>query len=232
MGTTSHTASRTRPGTRVWLEGPGALSDRDLLALVLSRGSLRRSADTLAAELLESVGGLEGLHTAGPGLVASLPGFGPRAALKVAACVELGRRMQRLSAAVRHEFASPASVAACFAPRIGGLDHEQMWVLSLDGRNRLRGARRVAQGGRNGLAVTAREILGAALRDGALGFVLVHNHPSGSPEPSSADIEMTRSVERAAATVGVPLLDHVIVTASGDYRSLLEEGVMDASGVS
>jgi DNA repair protein RadC len=99
-----------------------------------------------------------------------------------------------------------------------------MWVLSLDGRTRLRAMRQVARGGRHGLVVTAREVLAIALGDAASGFILAHNHPSGSPEPSAADVAMTRSVADAAAIVGVPLLDHVIVTAHGEHRSLLDLG--------
>jgi DNA repair protein RadC len=117
-------------------------------------------------------------------------------------------------------------VAAAFAPRIGQLEHEQMWVVSLDGRSRLRGMRCVAQGGEHGCTVTARDILRVAMADAALGIVLVHNHPSGEPSPSNEDVSMTRAVAKAAEIVGTPLLDHVIVTSSGAYASLLDLGLL------
>ena len=101
-----------------------------------------------------------------------------------------------------------------------------MWVLSLDGRNRLRGERRVAQGGLHGCAVAARDILRAALTDAASAFVLVHNHPSGDPRPSPEDVAMTAAVARAATVVGVPLVDHVVVS-DGRHASMLELGVLE-----
>ena len=101
-----------------------------------------------------------------------------------------------------------------------------MWLVALDGQNRLRGERVVARGGHPALSITAREILAAALAEGASGFLLVHNHPSGCATPSGADVAMTERVARAAQVVGVPLLDHLVVTASGAYCSLLEEGYL------
>src|SRR5262249_48282426 len=105
--------------------------------------------------------------------------------------------------------------------------HEQMWIFGLDGRNGLRTVRRVAEGGLHGCSVSARDILRAALTDAASAIVLVHNHPSGDPAPSSEDIAMTRAVELAAAAVGVPLVDHVIVTSDGRHASLLDLGLME-----
>jgi DNA repair protein RadC len=223
----SQGATVSGPRDRALLGGFGALSDADLMALVIGHGVRGRPVMSLASELLDRIGGLEGLARAGPALLARVPGLGHAKALRLAASVEIGRRIRERAAGHRKVFAAPSAVAAAFAPRIGALDHEQMWVLSLDGRNRLRGARRVAQGGRHGLVVTAREILGIALADAATGFVLVHNHPSGSPTPSEADIEMTQAVSLAADIVGVPLLDHVVVTASGDYCSMLDDHIIE-----
>jgi hypothetical protein len=109
-------------------------------------------------------------------------------------------------------------------PRIGALEEEQLWVLALDGRNRLRGLRCAARGGAHGLSVTARDILRAALSEGASAFIVVHNHPSGDHLPSAEDVWMTGQLQDAAEVVGVPLLDHVIVTADGSYSSLYQLG--------
>jgi DNA repair protein RadC len=215
------------PRERAERAGLAALSDADLVALVIGHGVRGRPLMELAQAVLERAGGLDGFGRAGPGLYAGVPGLGHAQGLRLAASVEIGRRIVERAAAPRRGLRTPAAVAAAFTPRIGILDHEEMWVLALDGRQRQRGARRVAQGGRHGLVVTAREILGAALGDGASGIVLVHNHPSGAPEPSRADVEMTHAVVRAADVVGVPLLDHVVVTASGNYASLLDEGLLD-----
>jgi DNA repair protein RadC len=122
---------------------------------------------------------------------------------------------------------SSAEVAAYAAARFGGLDHEQMWIFGLDGRNGLRTVRRVAEGGLHGCSVAARDILRAALTDAASAIVLLHNHPSGDPAPSAEDVAMTRVVEAAAATIGVPLVDHVIVTGDGRHASMLDLGLME-----
>jgi DNA repair protein RadC len=103
-----------------------------------------------------------------------------------------------------------------------------MWLLSLDGRNVLANSRRIGQGGLHGLAITAKDILRPALRDGASGIVLVHNHPSGDPSPSTEDVQMTRAVVTACGAVGLPLLDHVVVAREG-ATSLLALGVVPST---
>jgi DNA repair protein RadC len=105
-----------------------------------------------------------------------------------------------------------------------------MWVISLDGRNGMRGARQVAQGGLHGCAVSARDILRAALADAAAALILVHNHPSGDSAPSPEDVEMTRVVAAAGMVVGVPLVDHVILAPDGHYSSLLDLGMLGGAG--
>jgi DNA repair protein RadC len=220
------------PRDRAHSQGIGSLSDADLLALVVGHGVRGRPVMILAEQVLERLGGLSGLAGAGPALLGEVAGLGVAKALRLAACAEIGRRIHLRAAAPRERFCTPETVAVSFTARIGMLDHEQMWVLSVDGRNRLRGSRRVAQGGQHGLVVAARDILRAALSDAASGFVLVHNHPSGEPTPSPEDVEMTQAVAAAGDVVGVPLLDHVIVTPSGAYASFLDAGLLDpaASG--
>ena len=110
-------------------------------------------------------------------------------------------------------------------PRLANLEHEEVWLLALDGRNGLKSARRIAQGGMHACALTTRDVLAPALRDAASAIVLVHNHPSGDPRPSPEDVNMTSLVARACEVVGMHLLDHVIV-ARGGSASLLESGAM------
>jgi DNA repair protein RadC len=126
--------------------------------------------------------------------------------------VELGRRAAlaaSLDASVR--LPNRAAVEAWARPRLATLDHEELWLLALDGHHGMKAARRVASGGIHGLHVSARDPLRIALREAASGFVLVHNHPSGDPTPSDEDVAFTRNVAGAAALVGVPMFDHVIV---------------------
>jgi DNA repair protein RadC len=140
--------------------------------------------------------------------------------------VELGRRVVAATSRVLSvRLPDARAVDAWARPRIGGHDHEELWILALDGQSRLRAARRVASGGLHGMFVAPRDPLRAALREGASAFVLVHNHPSGDPTPSPEDVAFTASVAEAALVVATPLVDHVVVTRSR-YASMLERGLM------
>src|SRR5690606_18691399 len=145
---------------------------------------------------------------------------------RVAAALELGRRA--LCEAVdqpRLVLATAEDVADWARPRLGALEHEEVWLLCLDGRNALKSASKVAQGGLHGCAVTPKDILRPALSACASAIIVLHNHPSGSAEPSSEDIEMTQHLALASRTLGIPLLDHVIV-ARKRTCSLAELGVI------
>lgn len=172
--------------------------------------------------LLDRFEGLSGLSRASPEDVAeelSSVGTSSRvrpgdAARALAAAFEIGRRAA-CDASRPRAITDSRDVAAWATPRLAALEHEELWLLALDGRSRLRAARCVAKGGLHGASVRASDPLRVALRAGASGFVLVHNHPSGDPTPSAEDVVFTRRVGSAAAAVGVPLLDHVVVAREG-----------------
>ena len=202
------------------------LADVDLLALVLLRGGRARSAIGAAAELLEERGHLAAIAQLGTAGLTDRRGIDHGQALRLSAAFELGRRATvRALSEERETIGSFESVVAWARPRLAALEHEEVWVLCLDGRNGLVCARRIAQGGLHGCALTPRDVLRPALRDAASAIILVHNHPSGEPGPSSEDMEMTRAVAIACDVVGVPLLDHVIVARAG-ATSLLELGAL------
>jgi DNA repair protein RadC len=219
--------SRSRPlelRERALRRGTTVLGDVELLALVIGPGG-RTSPLTRAARLLDRMGSLAALPRLSSYEISEHTGLGLHSATRVCAAVELGRRAAaELLSARRDPMGSFAAVERWARPRLSGLDHEEVWLLSLDGRNGLRAARRVAQGGAHGCALSARDVLAPALRDGASAIVLVHNHPSGEPTPSPEDVAMTRAVARAAEVVGVPLLDHVVVARGG------AASVFDGSG--
>jgi DNA repair protein RadC len=214
------------PRERGLTEGFDSLADFELLAVILGTGEKGRPVQRVAAELLEQWGGLVGLSRSGPHALAETQGVGLAKAARIAAGFELGRRvLVRSNMATRLSLASSAEVARWGRVRLSSLDHEQLWMLALDGQNGLRAARRVAEGGLHGCAVDPRDILRAALREAASAFVLVHNHPSGDPSPSDEDIGLTRMVAQAASVLGTPLVDHVIVGAGG-HSSLFDLGVL------
>jgi len=201
------------------------LSDSELLSLVLGTGSAGLPVAVLAASLLDEVGGLEGLARAGPHGLSLRRGLGPAKAARVSAAIELGRRATLGGLSLRAPLSSFEDVVAWARPRFAGLDHEEVWLFSLDGQNGLKAARRIAQGGQHGCALTTRDVLGPALRDAASAILLLHNHPSGDPRPSSEDLGMTRALAGACRIVGLTLLDHVIV-ARGGASSVLETGAL------
>ncbi len=214
------------PRERAVAVGVEHLGDGELLALVLGTGRAGLPVGVLAAMLLEEHGGISGLARAGIGELVARTGVGTAKAARLMAAIELGRRaITAASRDVTARMPDRAAVEAWAKPRLATLDHEELWLLALDGHHGLRSARRVASGGIHGLHVAARDPLRVALREGASAFVLVHNHPSGDPAPSPEDVAFTRTVERAAGVVGIPLLDHVVI-ARRRATSMLEEGLL------
>jgi len=193
---------------------PSTLGEVELVARVVSRS--RRFDLVVAARVLECAGGLAGVARLGAGELAQVSGVDREVASRLAAAVELGRRVAASAVArPREVLGSFEAVERWARPRLAALDHEEVWLLSLDGRNGLKAARRIAQGGAHGCALTPRDVLAPAVRDGSSAIVLVHNHPSGDPTPSPEDLAMTEAVVRACEVIGVPLLDHVVVARGG-----------------
>lgn len=146
--------------------------------------------------------------------------LGGATAVQLRAAFELGRRYGIKSQHPHGEvLGHPGAVMAWARHSLVGLDHEELWVLGVDAKNCLRSARMVARGGTFSATVRARDVLREILREGSPGFILVHNHPSGDPEPSPEDLTFTTAIAKAALVVGVPLLDHVIVGKNG-FQSL------------
>jgi DNA repair protein RadC len=200
------------------------LGDVELVSLLLGTGTAGSSVEHVALALLESSGGLEGIARLGPHAFAVQPGVGPVKAARLAAAMELGRRVVIRTLAERRPLIDCFEAAADWArPRLAALDHEEVWLLCLDGRSGLKASVRVAQGGLHGCALTARDVLAPAVKNGAAAILLIHNHPSGDPEPSPDDVEMTKHVAKCAELIGIPLLDHVVVARQG-ARSVLDAG--------
>ncbi len=200
------------------LQGRAAtLSDAELLAVMLGTGCEGQSVVATAGALLDFAGNLVALRRLGPHLMAMQRGVGPAKAARLLAAIEIARRWSladnsEQSGAGMQSF---ENVVAWARAHLVALDHEEVWTLALDGQNHLLQARCVARGGQHGCALRARDILRVALRDGASGLVVVHNHPSGDPKPSSEDVSMTACLVEACEAVGLPLLDHVIVARGG-----------------
>ncbi|MEO7112042.1 MAG: DNA repair protein RadC [Polyangiaceae bacterium] len=206
--------------------GVDALADAELIALLLGTGKAEKRAQFLALSLLHDFGGVLELARAGAGEISERCGVSPIQAARIAAANELGKRLFAAASQRDGEAFSDADVVDAWArPRLATLEHEELWGLALDGRNRLRAARRIAVGGLHGIHVLPRDPLRAMLREGASSFVLVHNHPSGDATPSADDLRFTERIAAAAEVVSTPLLDHVVIGSPG-YTSLLSAGLM------
>lgn len=217
------------PRERAVDHGVGALSDADLLAILLGTGLTGCPVMQLSYALMARFGGLEGMARLGPQAIAEHPGVGIAKALRLSAGLEAGRRSIIRSLKPRPEVLTSASVAEWFMSRLGWKDQEELWLLSLDGRHGLRSTRRVAQGGLHGVHLTARDVLTAGLQDAAAAVILVHNHPGGDPMPSREDLEMTNRVAIAGRSIAMPLIDHVIVSSTGRYTSMLDLGMLPSN---
>jgi DNA repair protein RadC len=210
-----------RPRERLLAAGPRALSDADLLALLLGPGSGRLTARAAALALLEAVPMAE-LAWAAPDAIAAWPGVGQVRAAVVAAAFELGRR---------GAWAPPQRGERCLDPRrvfelmrhAAHAEREGFHVVLLDVRGRLLRSVQVAEGSLSQCPVSPRDALRPAVREGAHGIVFCHNHPSGDPSPSPDDVDLTERLRAAAELVGVLARDHVIVAAGG-YFSFVEAG--------
>lgn len=218
--------SDERPRERLRAVRARALSGRELLALVLGSGAAGRSAVELADELLAAAdGSLRRLARAEPGSHEAVAGIGPARSAALAAAFELGRRAAsepgRRSSRVR----GPRDVHRRLGPVLRDRRQEEFWALYLDTQNRVLQERRLTVGLLDVSLVHPREVFRPALALPARSLLLVHNHPSGDPEPSAEDLEVTRQLVAAGEVLGVPVRDHVVL-GDGRYVSLVERGVL------
>jgi DNA repair protein RadC len=212
--------------------GAAALSDTELLALLLRSGTRGQDVLTLSASLLADAGSLPGLVNWGEPDFRRWKGVGRVKALQLVATMEVARR----ALGARPEEAPILNradlIAKELAPWANGLEVEKFWVLCLNRRNRLLKRIEVSSGTATATLAHPREVFRPAIREAAAAVVCAHNHPSGDPSPSAADLQLTRQLRDAAAAVDIPLLDHVIIgrrgadpTARG-YYSFREAGLL------
>ncbi len=212
-----------RPREKLLRLGPTALGDNELAAAVLGHGYRRVHALELATQLLEGLGGVQGLSRASARDLARVRGIGPTGAARLVAGMELGRRALASATPPRARLASPREVAAYLLPRFSAADVEQFGVLLLDARHRVLHARILTRGTVDASPAHPRDVFREAALAGAAGVVLFHNHPSGDPTPSADDLALTKRLRLAGELMGIEVIDHIIL---GDavYCSLREAG--------
>ena len=214
-----------RPREKLLSRGAAALSDSELLALLLRSGTAGKGVLQLAQELLERFGGLAGLlHTDAQSL-RQVKGLGPAKRAELMAVLELARRALLQPLQTRALMDSPQAVRQMLQLQLGARTHEVFAVLFLDSQHRLIRLEEMFRGTLTQTSVYPREVVLRALNLQASAVVLAHNHPSGSPQPSSADQTLTQAIKSALALVDVRVLDHFVVTAS-EALSMAEQGLV------
>lgn len=222
----SETPVHDRPRERLFRLGAGALTTAELLALLLSTGGAGRSAVDLAQALLAERGpALWHLARRPVAELASLADLGAAKAARVAAALEIGRRLQEEGRGDRPRVRAPADVYRWYAPRLGDLPAEEFHVLALDTHSVVLRDILVTRGILNGSLVHPREVFRAAIAEAAAGIIVVHNHPSGDPTPSADDRAVTRQLVEAGKVLDLPVYDHIIV-GQGRYASFAESGLL------
>lgn len=215
-----------RPRERLSRLGAEALASRELLALLLGSGGVGSSALELATELLSAFdGSLRRLGSAEPRTLERVKGMGPARAGAVAAAFELGRRAASESGRAGRKITGPRDVHRRLGPLLRDCRQEEFWALYLDSQNRVLQERRLTVGLLNSSLVHPREVFAPALTAAAASLVLSHNHPSGDPEPSPEDLDVTRQLVASGELLGIPVRDHVVL-GDGRYVSLMERGML------
>ena len=221
-----------RPQERLERLGASALSDTELLAMLVRSGTQEQDVLAVASGLIAEAGSLAALLSWHEADFRRLRGIGRVKALQLVAAMEVARRALGESTREPPVLNRAEAIADQLGPVACGLEVEKFWVLCLDRRNRLRKRVEISSGIATATLAHPREVFRSAIRESAAAVVCAHNHPSGDPSPSAADVQLTRQLRDAAAAVGIPLQDHVIVGRCGadplgrGYFSFREAGLL------
>ena len=215
----------SRPRERLLQEGPEVLSEADLLAVILRTGSAESSASELATALINHFGGLKQIVNASINDLRVFKGIGPAKTAQIIAALELGKRVAMLSPYDKPSIKSPETAAALVMEEMRHYDKEHFIALLLNTKNQVLAKEIISIGTLNYSTVHPRELYKAAISRSAAGIIVLHNHPSGDPTPSSQDIEVTRRLLDAGKIIGIEVLDHLVI---GDNRfiSFKAEGLI------
>jgi DNA repair protein RadC len=220
-------ALEDRPREKLLSKGPEALSQSELLAIILGSGSREKSAVALASQLLNSYDhNLLQLAKANFEELTSVKGIGPAKAVSILACLELVKRKLSSEAKTYTQIKSSQDAFYVFDPLFQDLLHEEFWVIYLNRNNRIIKSENLSKGGVAGTVVDQKIIFKRALQLLASSIVLAHNHPSGNLRPSQEDLKITKKIKAGAEILGLKVLDHLIISEEG-YFSFSDEGILE-----
>lgn len=219
-------AEDDRPREKMLLRGPGALSDAELVAILLGSGSRDESAVELARRILkEADNNLNSLGRTTIHALTDFKGVGHAKAVTLKAALELGKRRSAADITQQSRITGSSDVYALLHPKLCDLHHEEFWVLLLNRANMVLSCEQISKGGMTGTIADPKVIFKIALMKGACSIILAHNHPSGNTKPSEADISLTKKLAAAGNQLDIGVLDHLIVCDAG-YYSFADEGMI------
>lgn len=225
-------AESERPQERLERLGPGALSDSELLAMLLRSGSKDLDVLSLARQIMREAGSLSGLVSYTAEDFRRFHGVGAVKALQLVTVMEVARRVWLQGVDEKPQITSAGDVYRFLQPRLAGLQVEKFWTLALNSKRRLVKLTEVTSGTVSQSLAHPREVFREAIRQGAAALICAHNHPSGDPAPSRADIQLTATLVQAGYVLGIQVLDHVICDhglgkdGQGTYYSFAESGTL------
>ena len=215
-----------QPREKLRDKGKAALSDAELVAILIGSGNREESAVALCKRILASVdNNLSKLGKLSIKQLMEFKGIGEAKAIAITAALELGRRRRGEEALEKKKITSSASVFELLQPFIGELPHEEFWIVYLNNSNKVIQKNQLSKGGITGTLVDIRLALKIALEVGATGIILAHNHPSGTLKPSEADKQLTSKLSNAAKSLDIKVLDHLIITEKA-YFSFADENIL------
>lgn len=212
-----------RPREKLLNHGPETLSDAELLGILIGSGIGKTTALDLGKNLLIEHRSLRGLARTSPSDLRKVRGIGRVRSVELVAAFELARRLQAEREERLTTLRSPEDVASLFVPKLRDLKREVFYVILLNSANGLLKEVKISEGHLNASVVHPREVFKAAVDELAASVILVHNHPSGNPEPSAEDINVTKQIVEAGRVMSIEVLDHIIVAGNG-YLSMAERG--------
>lgn len=215
-----------QPREKLLYKGKAALSDAELVAILIGSGNREESAVDLCKRILASTeNNLSALGKLSVKQLMEFKGIGEAKAISIIAALELGRRRRGEEALEKKKITSSASVFELMQPVIGELEHEEFWIIYVNNSNKVLQKNQLSKGGITGTLVDVRLVLKTALEVGATALILAHNHPSGTLKPSEADKQITQKLKQAAQSLDIKVLDHLIITEKA-YFSFADESLL------
>lgn len=219
-------AEEDRPREKLLLKGRAALSDAELIGILIGSGTTKLTAVDVAKIILSAVNNdLNELAKLSVNDLTKHPGIGEAKAISIVSALELGRRRKETASAAKTKITCSTDIYQYIRPQLLDLPHEEFWVILLNRANVVMKKLPVSTGGVAGTVADPKIIFKQAIESLASAIILVHNHPSGNLKPSSADITLTKKMKEAGAFLDLPILDHIIFADSG-YYSFADEGVL------